>query len=377
MKKFKLMQIVPALNSGGVEQGAIDVANYLAEYENNSIVVSSGGRLIEDLNKKYIFHYKLSVNSKNFLKMPFIAKKINKIIKEKKINILHIRSRAPAWLLPYIDKKELITISTFHNLYNHQNIIKKIYNKGLAKTDYIVAISKYVGEEIIKQYKISKKKITIINRGIDIDFYNAKKPEETELINFINKKKIDSNKKNILFPGRLTEWKGQLEFLKIIEKFKDQSYQFYFAGDDKNVSYTKKLINQIEKKKLDQNCKILGHLNNNDLKMMYYCSDLVISAPLRAEGFGRIISESLAMKKIVIAYNFGGVKDQLKDLNEIYKIIPFDQEELKKRIQLILDSPNENFEKIKYYGREHVIKYFSKKQMLKKYYNLYKDVSFE
>jgi len=374
MKKFNLMQIVPSLQSGGVEQGTIDVANYLAETEIKNYIASCGGQMLSFLNERYVKHYTVPVHSKNFLKIPFIAKKINLLIKENNINILHIRSRAPAWLLPFIDKKNLNTVSTFHNVYGHQNIIKKLYNKGLAKADYIVAISKYVKEEVIKHYKINQKKIIVINRGIDTDFYDAKIHEEINYNNFIKRKNILFDKKIILYPGRLTEWKGQLKFLNIVEKLKDSPYIFYFAGDDKNIIYTKKLTNEIRKKNLDYNCKILGHLDKNELKMMYYCSDLIISAPLKAEGFGRIVSESLAMKKMVIAYNFGGIKNQLEDLDDIYKISEHNHEELIKKIQLILNSPLEDFNKLKQNGREHVVKHFSKKQMLQKYFNLYQRI---
>ena len=375
MKKFNLMQVVPSLQSGGVEQGTIDVANYLAETEINNYIASGGGQMLSHLIKRYVKHYTIPVYSKNFLKMPIVAKKINSIIKENNINILHIRSRAPAWLLLFIDKKNLTTVSTFHNVYGHQNTIKKLYNKGLAKTDYIVAISKYVKEEIVEHYNINQKKIIVINNGIDTDFYDAKINEEINFINFLKRKNILSDKKIILYPGRLTEWKGQLEFLNIVEKLKDSPYIFYFAGDDKNIIYTKKLTNEIRKKNLNYNCRILGHLDKNELKMMYYCSDLVISSPLKAEGFGRIISESLAMKKMIVAYNFGGVNNQLKGLDDIYKINPHNHEELKKRIQLIISSSSENFNKLKQSGREHTVRYFSKKQMLEKYFNLYQGIS--
>ena len=370
MKKIKLMQIVPNLNSGGVEQGTLDLANYLAAQKNNNIIISNGGALLSYLNKQYVKHYLNPVHSKNFLSMPFVAKKINKIIKENKTNILHVRSRAPAWLLPYISKKNLRTVSTFHNIYGHQNFLKKIYNKGMANTDRIVAISKYVAEEIEILYNIDPQKITIINRGIDTDFFTSGIEDHKNFLNFIKRHNIVDDKKIILYPGRLTEWKGQVEFLNIIEKLKDHPYFFYFVGDEKNSSYTKKLIQLIERKKLSENCKILGHLNKDDLKMMYQCSDLIISLPLKPEGFGRVVSEALSMKKIIIAHNIGGVKNQLEKLDSIYKI-ESREEELVERISFILKSSQEKFDNLKQLGREHVINNFSKNQMLQKYIDLY------
>jgi glycosyltransferase involved in cell wall biosynthesis len=374
MKKFNLMQIVPALSSGGVEQGTLDLANYIAEKEIRNLIVSNGGRMLSYLNKKYVHHYKLPVHSKNFFIMPFIGRKINTIIKENNINILHIRSRAPAWLIPYIDKKNLITVSTFHNVYGHENIIKKTYNTALSKTDYIVAISKYVKEEIIEHYRINPHKISVINRGVDTKFFDPKIINENELINFLKKNNIPNDKKIILYPGRLTDWKGQLEFLNVVEKIKDERFFFCFAGDDKNLNFKKKIIYEINKKNLQNRCKILGHLNRNDLKLMYHCSDLVVSMPTKPEGFGRTISESLSMKKIILAYNFGGVKNQLENLDDIYKIDSRDHELLIEKIKFVLNSSSDNFEILKSKSRDYVEINFSKKNMLEEYIKFYRNI---
>ena len=373
MKKFNLMQILPSLNSGGVEQGAIDVANYLAKNENNNLIISNGGKMLSYLNKKYVHHYELPVHTKNFLRMPFIAKKINKIIKENKINILHVRSRAPAWLLPYINKKKLISVSTFHNVYGHQNIIKRIYNNQLCNVDKIVAISKYVKDEIIKIYNISPNKITVINRGTDVEFFDSNINNVENLKNFLNTKNIDSEKKIILYPGRFSEWKGQIEFLNIVEFFREQPIQFYFVGDDKNISYYNKFIKEVSIRNLNNNCHILGHLNKNEMKMMYWCSDLVVSAPLKPEGFGRTISETLSMEKIILAYNFGGVKNQLENLDPIYKIKPLDYNEMKNKISLVLKLKESEIHTMGIAARQHIINFFSNENMLLSYNNFYKE----
>ena len=374
MKKFNLMQIVPALDSGGVEQGTIDLANYIAQQENKNIIISNGGGMLPYLNNNFVSHYKLPVHSKNFFNMPFVARKINSIIRENNINILHVRSRAPAWILPYIYKKKITTVSTFHNVYGNENILKQYYNKGLAKTDNIVAISKYVCQEIIKRYQIDPKKITTINRGVDTTFFDQSINDDNSSVTFLKDYNIPANKKIILYPGRLTEWKGQLEFLDIVEKIKNNSIIFYFVGDDKNINYKKKLINKIKEKKLIENCIILGHLDKHNLKMMYHFSDLVISMPLKPEGFGRTISESLSMKKLVLAYNVGGAKDQLEKLDDIYKINTSDKNELITKIKFILSLPSYNFDRIKNESRDFVINNFSKNLMIKNYIKLYESL---
>ena len=374
MKKFNLIQIIPSLNSGGAEQGTIDVANYLAELKNQNFIISSGGKMLQNLKEDFIQHYKLSVDSKNFFKMPFVAKKINKILIENNINILHLRSRAPAWLLPYINKKKLKTVSTFHNIYGHQNFIKKMYNKQLANVNRIVAISEYVKKEIINIYKINPNKIFVINRGTDTNFFDSNKINVNDINLFVKNNQIDLQKKIILYPGRLTEWKGQIEFLNVVESFKNEPVIFYFVGDNKNYSFHKKFIQKIKQKKLEHKCCLLGHLNKNQLKLMYHCSDIVISAPLRPEGFGRVISESLSMKKIILAYDYGGVQNQLKDLDTIYKITPFNIQEMKDKINLVLNFQEEEIINIGEIARKHIIQFFSKESMVSSYKHMYEDL---
>ena len=374
MKRFNLMQILPSLQSGGVEQGTVDLANYLASLEIKNYITSNGGQMLTYLNREYVEHNKLPVHSKNFFKAPFTAKKINQIINAKDINILHVRSRAPAWLLPYINKQYIKTVSTFHNVYGNQNLIKRVYNKQLSKVDKIIAISNYVKKEIINIYKIKSDKITVINRGIDINFLNSLIDNEHSFFKFLKDKNIDTNKKIVLFPGRLTNWKGQLEFLKIIEYFKDDPIVFYFAGDEKNISYEKKLIKEIYIKNLGSNCRILGHLKKEEWKMKYQCSDIVISAPLKPEGFGRVVSEALSMKKIILAYNFGGAKDQLKDLDDLYKIKPQDCHEMRVKINIALNLEKDKVFSMGIKARKHVIEKFSKDSMLQSYLNFYQEL---
>lgn len=374
MKKFKLMQILPSLRSGGVEQGTLDVANYLASLDIKNYICSNGGQMLSYLNKQKVEHYNLPVHSKNFLTKPFVASKINNIILKKKIEIIHFRSRAPAWLLPFLKIQNLKTVSTFHNVYRSQNFFKKIYNSQLGKVDKVIAISNFVKKEIIMKYDINPNKIDIIYRGIDTNFFNNNIDNEKEFNEFLKKFNIDLDKKIILFPGRLTAWKGQIEFLQVVEKYKNTPIIFYFVGDDKNKSYLKKFSQCIAKKNLNLNCKILGNLKNTELKMMYKCSNLIISAPLEPEGFGRTISESLAMKKIILAYNFGGAKDQLDLLDGIYKVENKNINEMIFKIDKALNLDESHIMNLGNVARNHVINNFSKKMMENSYLNFYQEL---
>ena len=172
----------------------------------------------------------------------------------------------------------------------------------------------------------------------------------------------------------MTKWKGQIEFLNIVSALKDKKIIFYFIGDDKNTSYKNKFINEINKKNLNNVCRVLGNLNSEELKIMYKCSDIVISAPLKPEGFGRVISESLSMKKIILAYNYGGAKDQIDKLDDLYKINPGQLNELKNKIVKVLEMDQISINNLGNIAREHVSTNFSKNLMLESYYNFYQEL---
>ncbi len=376
MSSFNVAQIIPSLESGGAERGTIDVSNYLSELEINNNIISNGGRLLNETNKNFTNHFKLAVDSKNFIKYPFIAKSINKIISKNNINIVHIRSRGPAWILRYSNTRNIKIISTFHNVYSGTSFLKKLYNKQLAKADKVVAISNYVKNEIINKYKIDKEKIEVINRGVDIDYYD-KKLSEDNIKNFLNKNSINPNKKIILYPARLTNWKGHLEFLDVFKKINDENYFLYFVGDTKKQSYSQKVQYKINDLNLNNNCKIIGNLNKDDLKIMYYLSSIIVSLPIQSEGFGRIVGEALVMRKKILAFNYGGVKDQLEGLDEIYKAEPLVYDNLHLKLQDLAKIDNERFLTISNNSRNHIINNFSKEQMVKKYINLYEKISIQ
>ncbi len=374
MSSFNVVQIIPSLESGGAERGTIDVSNYLSELEINNNIISNGGRLLNETNKDFTNHFKLPVDSKNFITYPFIASRISKIINKNNINIAHIRSRGPAWILRFMNTKNIKTISTFHNVYSGTSFLKKLYNKQLANADSVIAISNYVKDEIINKYNIDNKKIEVINRGVDVDYYN-KKLSNDKIKNFLDKNSIKPNEKIILYPARLTNWKGHLELLDVFKRINDENYFLYFVGDTKNLSYSKKVHNKIKNLNLTNNCRIMGDLNKEDLKIMYYLSSIILSLPNQSEGFGRIVGESLIMRKKILAFNFGGVKDQLDGLDDIYKLEPLVYDNLHLKIQDLVEIDNEKFLNISNNSRDHIINNFSKEQMVKKYLNLYEKIS--
>jgi len=375
MSSFNLVQIVPSLESGGVERGTVDVANFLAEKKIKNFIITSGGKMIKELDDKFTHVHQLPVVSKNFISYPFIGSRINKFIKANNINIVHVRSRGPAWMINFMSKNNIKTIATFHNVYGGKSYLKKMYNRGLSKMDYLVAISDYVKKTVVEKYNIAEEKISVINRGVDTEYFN-KTIGDAKRDDFLSTHQIDTSKKIILFPARLTSWKGQLEFLDVVKKANLLNLLVLFAGDTKNDSYTRLVRDKINKENLTNACKILGSVNQDELRTLYQIADLSVSFPLRAEGFGRIISESLYSNTPVLAFDYGGVKNQLENLSDLFKNKPQDYESLPNKIEVILNLKKDDKLKVFQNVQSVIEKNFSKKSMVNKYLELYESVKF-
>ena len=373
MSSFNLVQIVPSLDSGGVERGTVDVANFLAQKQIKNFIITSGGKMIKELDDNFVHVHQLPVSSKNFFSYPSIARKIYKFIQANNINLVHVRSRGPAWMINFMSKNNIKTISTFHNVYGGNSFIKKMYNKGLSKMDHLIAISDYVKETVIQKYNITNKNISVINRGIDTEYFNQP-INNTYKENFINRHQIDKSKKIILFPARLTRWKGQLEFVDVIRKISTESILVLFAGDTKNDSYAKQLREKINKSNLNDTFKILGSINQEEMRLLFDIADLSVSLPLRAEGFGRTISESLYSGTPVIAFNYGGSKNQLEHLSDFFKLTPQDYGSLPNKIDLLLNLSNNQKVKIFQNVKTVIENNFSKENMVNQYLEFYESV---
>jgi len=373
MSSFNLVQIVPSLESGGVERGTVDVANFLAKKKIKNFIITSGGKMMNELDDNFIHVHQLPVASKNFFSYPFIASKINQFIKANNINLVHVRSRGPAWIINLMSKNNIKTISTFHNVYGGNSYLKTMYNKGLSKMDHLVAISDYVKETIVQKYNIIEENISVINRGIDTEYFNQP-IDDTKRDNFFHTHQIDTSKKIILFPARLTSWKGQLEFIDVIKKIDMQNLLVLFAGDIKNDSYTRLVQDKIYKDNLTIICKILGSVNQNEMRKLYQIADLSVSFPLRAEGFGRTISESLYSNTPVLAFDWGGVKNQLENLSDLFKSKPQDYKVLPNKIEALLNLSEDQKKEALQDAQSVIEKSFSKKNMVNQYLELYESL---
>ena len=305
MRKLKIIQILPTLNTGGVERGVLDFNNYLVKKGHESYVISNGGRQVKNLIEDGGNHIHLQISNKSIFTL-FQAKKLADVINEISPDIVHIRSRVPAWVLQlskiFIKNPRPIIFSTFHGLYS-----TPFYSRIMASFDRVIAISKTVEKYVNENYeRYLKKPPRLIYRGSDEKYFsNSFVPSESYKDNFFKQFTNLKNQKIITFPGRLSSWKGQESFIKLMSDLPDD-YSGLIVGPYKSAK--PKYLNSLKKLIEDYRLQNKVHFYNakDDIREIYYLSEVVLNLSSKPEPFGRTILEAAMMGKKIAGWDRGG-----------------------------------------------------------------------
>jgi glycosyltransferase involved in cell wall biosynthesis len=378
---LKVLQVIPKLGYGGAETGCYDIAHYLPENDCGSFIVTSGGELLKFIDKKKVKIIKLPVHSKNplIIFINFLA--LVAIILIKNISIVHARSRAPAWsclLAAKITGRKFVT--TFHGTYNFNNKIKKFYNSVMVRSDLIIAGSNFIFSHIkdnYTKYLNAKKKLLVIFRGINVDYFDPTTKLDSDEKKLLKKWQIEKDKKIILLPGRLTGWKGQEVFIEAINLVNiELGYEAFYAvilGSDQGRDlYKKKLIRITEQHRLNNQVKFIDHCN--DMALAYKVSDIVISASIEPEAFGRVAVEAQSMEKPIIASDIGGSNETIIDEKTGFLFESNNAKSLSKKILKVLSMDETLLQSIGKEGRKNIIQKFNVEKMCFSTYSEYKRI---
>ena len=377
--KLKVLQVIPKLGHGGAEIGCYDLAHYLYENDCSSYIVTSGGTLIKYINRKKVKLIRLPVQSKNPILILLNAIILTIIILILNINIVHARSRAPAWsclIATKITGRKFVT--TFHGTYNFKSNIKNFYNSVMLRSNLIIAGSNFIFSHINENYSKylkPEKKFLVIFRGINTDYYDPKKIKEQDEVQLINKWKIDKEKKVILLPARITAWKGHEIFLEALNKLKINEPQKKFiavilGSDQGRKIYKKRLIRLVEQYRLINDVIFID--NFELMPIAYKISDIVISSSIEPEAFGRVEVEAQAMEKPIIASNIGGSNETIIDEKTGFLFPSGNSDLLSQKLSHIFDLNDETLKSMGIEGRKNVMKKFNVEKMCFSTYSEYK-----
>ena len=378
---LKVLQVIPKLGYGGAETGCYDIAHYLPENNCGSYIVTSGGDLLKFIDKKKVKVIKLPVQSKNPLIIFFNFLALICIIILNNITIVHARSRAPAWSCFFATKitgRKFVT--TFHGTYNFKNKLKKFYNSIMVRSDLIIAGSNFIFSHIKENYDKylnTKKKLLVIFRGINVDYFDPSTKLDSDEKNLLKKWEIKDDKKIILLPGRLTGWKGQEIFIEAINMVNiELGYESFYAvmlGSDQGRDlYKKKLIRLTEQYRMTNQIKFIDHCK--DMALAYKVSDIVVSASIEPEAFGRVAVEAQSMEKPIIASNIGGSNETVIDEKTGFLFESKNAKSLSEKILKTLSMDEKSLKLIGTEGRKNIIQKFNVEKMCFSTYSEYKRI---
>ncbi len=343
-RPYTVLQMLPALHSGGVERGTLEIARYLVQNRQNSLVMSSGGRLLPQLEAEGSTHFDWPVGKKSLLTLRLIPR-LRQFLVEQRVDILHLRSRMPAWIgylawrgMNPATRPKLIT--SVHGPYSVNR-----YSAVMTKGERIIAVSETIREYILSNYpKVDANRIRLVHRGVDpAEFPAGYRPPESWLTEWRMAYPQLAGKIVLVLPARITRWKGQNDFIRLIARLKQSGMPVHglMVGevDPKKRFYRQELEAEIRTLGLVGNVDIIGH--RSDLKEIMSIANLVLSLAQTPEAFGRVVPEALSLGIPVVGYNHGGVGEVLRILFPSGLVPPKDANALEKTVLRCLEAPRQ------------------------------------
>jgi glycosyltransferase involved in cell wall biosynthesis len=377
---IKVLQVIPKLGFGGAETGCYDLAHFLAEQDCKSFLITSGGELLKYIRRDKVKVIRLPVQSKNpiIILINFIL--IFFIILFYNIDIVHARSRAPAWsclLACFFSRKKFVT--TFHGTYNFSNKLKLFYNSIMIRSQLTIAGSNFIFNHINENYQKylnhSKKKLLVIFRGINLEYFNTKNTSKRKANELAQNWNIDKKNFIILLPGRLTRCKGQEMFIEalnlLMEKYNKNNFHAIILGSDQGRDiYSKKLTLLVERYRLNK--KITFIRSCKEMPLAYELANVVVSSSIEAEAFGRVAVEAQAMNRPIVASNIGGSKETILHGKSGLLFESKDSKKLASIIGELMEADKESLSLMGEQGRNNVEKKFNVDQMCQTTFTEYK-----
>jgi glycosyltransferase involved in cell wall biosynthesis len=306
-----IMQVVPALDSGGVEQGVIDINAAIVAAGGHSIVVSSGGARVHEITKAGGTHIEMPVHSKNPLVMAANVARLRKIIREQNADIVHACSRAPAWSARKAVKGTAARyVTSCHSAHKLGGRIKQFYNSAIAGGERVIAVSHFLADYLEQNYKIDPNIVRVVHRGVAIERFHPNSVTPERLVSISRHMRIPDGVSVVLLPARLSRIKGHMFLLDALEQLQRKDIFCLFVGSDTgNESYRKELEEYIEGKNMGGSVRIVTDCP--DMPAAYMIATVVAVPSLVPEGFGRVPIEAQAMGRPVIATDHGGARETI------------------------------------------------------------------
>ena len=371
-----IVQILPALNRGGVERGTVEVADAIVKNGWKSVVISNGGLLTSQLKRVGATVYEVPVHRKNPFLWGSARRQVKRILQQEGADIVHVRSRAPAWIaLPAANSLGIATVSTVHSKFAPANIFKKIYNGKMLKADRVIAISHFVENEIFTHYGKSgvAEKLSVIHRGVDLGMFDPKAVNQQRIIAEADRLCLPDDKSIIMLPARATSWKGHEILIQALAQLSDKDAILMLLGiEDGPPAYAEKLRTMAVRYGLGGRVRIGA--GSRDMPAALMLADVVAMPSIKPEPFGRVAIEALAMGRPVVAFRHGGAVESIDEGRTGWLADPLSVDSLAEALQTALSLTPRKRRALAKDARQQMTDQFSKDMMCERTLAVYKSL---
>lgn len=369
-----ILQIFPKLDSGGAERVAIEIADAVHQAGGHALIVTENGPLAYLAKRAGVEVINLPVATKNILKIRRNSKKLEKIIKDYGVDLIHAHSRAPAWSAYWAAKKTKIQfVTTYHGFYGEGSALKRYYNRVMVSGARVVAVSNFISDLIKSRYNIDNKKINVIHNGVDPARFDPASVKGDRAVRLAKDWRIEDGQPTIVLPARLTSWKGQRLFIQALALMRHQEAVGVLIGSDQGRhKYTQDLMALAVRDGVGGRLRLAGQVE--DMPAALKLADIVVNCSVEPEAFGRTIIEAQAMGKIVVAADHGGARETIDPNVTGFLVPPNDAAALARVFDMILDGDMDMRLAFGARAREIVAEKFSLAAMQASYLALYNEV---
>lgn len=323
-----ILQVLPRLDTGGVERGTLDIAAAIAARGDTALVASAGGEMVAELTASGAEHVTLPLARKDPAGLIGNVSRLRRLIRARGVDLVHARSRAPAWSAMIAARREGVPfVTTFHGTYNFKTAAKRAYNGVMARGDRVIAISGFIADHVRRYYRVDPNRLRVVPRGTDLDRFDPEAVSLERLRALSDSWAPPVGVPVILLPGRLTRWKGQGVLIDALASVSELPWHAVLVGSDQGRGgYRRELEARIARHGLTDRVRI--HDDCDDMPAAYMLSDVVVSASTDPEAFGRVATEAQAMGKPLVASDHGGVPEQVLPGETAWLVRPGDPKAL-------------------------------------------------
>lgn len=336
-----VLQVLPALDTGGVERGTVEMVQAIAACGGTALVVSAGGRMVAHVERAGGRHIGMALMTKDPLNIWLNAGRLTRLIREEGVQLVHARSRAPAWSAWLAARRAGVPfVTTWHGIYAEDFPGKRMYNSVMARGDRVIAASRYIAARVATGYRVEPSRLRVIPRGVDTAAFDPEGVGGDRVHRLAQAWRIPTEGRVVMLPARVTRWKGAEAFLDAAGMIARPHVYWVLVGSDQGrEDFSRELVHRAERRNILANLRLAGHCD--DMPAALLLADVVVNTSARPEPFGRNVIEAQAMGRPIVAFNHGGAAETVMDRQTGFLVPPGDVHALAAAIVEALDMPDE------------------------------------